>query len=208
MHALGVPGQDHPVACAGHHALLYEGADEFVGGVAAFLREGLDAGERVLAAASRKKLAAVRDAVGPAAAGLDTLDAEELYASHGPMFRRLVGYVTRHGVHGRGRVRVVAEPPLAGRDPADVRTYLRYEAAANVAFSGYDATVLCPYDASSLPSDVIEDAQRTHPEVIEHGQRRPSRAFTDPRAFIARPAPVRELPADAPCWPLESVGDV
>src|SRR4051794_30116148 len=195
------------MACTAHRALIYDGADEFVSGVSTFVREGLARGERVLAAATPPKIAALREALGPQAASLEVQDAGRVYARHGRMFRHFLAYVARHGDPGHGGVRIVAEQELSDREPADVRAYLRYEAAMNVALDDAHVTVLCPYDAS-LPDAVLADVHSTHPEVVVAGRPQPSQAFTDPRAFIARDPSLRELPADAASWQVETVDDV
>lgn len=43
---------------------------------------------------------------------------------------------------------------------------------------------LCPYNAQTLPSSIIADAYRTHPELCIGSKSRPSPAFVDPRTFI------------------------
>jgi len=172
------------VAPALHRALIYDDPDRFAREVGAFLRDGLRAGDRVLAAVAPEKLAWVREDLGAAADAVDVMEPTALYDRHGPMLGTVLGYVARHGEPGRGRVRVVAEQPLAPDGGRRARLPARREAAANVGYSRYAASVLCPYDAARLPDEVLEDARHTHPELDENGHAGRDPRFMDPRAFV------------------------
>ena len=186
-----------------HRLLLYEDPAAFVGEATAFLREGLRAGDRILAAATTEKHGWLRDELGGDAGAIDFMDADALYARHGPMFRDLMEYIRRHGTRGHGRVRIIAEQSLARRSPADRQAYLRYEAAANAAYRAYDVAVLCPYDGARLPDDVLEDALRTHPEVVVDGRVTPNERFEDPRTFVRTSAPGRAPERASPAYVLD-----
>src|SRR5207253_11370219 len=44
----------------------------------------------------------------------------------------------------------------------------RHEALLNVAFAGQPAwRLMCPYGTTTLPPDVIDEAQRSHPFIVE-----------------------------------------
>ena len=195
-------------ACSRHRALLYEDPAHFVDGVAAFVREGLRGEEKVLAAATPDKLAWLREELGTEAGTVDFADADALYARNGPMFRTVVDYLERHARRGAGRARILAEQPLAQREPAAVRAYMRYEAAANVAYGAYDACVVCPYDTGRLPEEIVQDALRTHPEVLEDAGLQRSALFTDPRSFVRRRVRARPAPPEAPAYPIERAEDL
>jgi anti-sigma regulatory factor (Ser/Thr protein kinase) len=69
--------------------------------------------------------------------------------------------------------------------------WTRYEAILNVAFAEEPATFLCPYDARRLPTGVIADARRTHPELCSGAEVAASRDFVDVSRFV------RELDGEA-----------
>lgn len=52
-----------------HPALFYRGDDEYLAGTVPFVRAGREAGEPVAVAVPPARLALLRDALGPAAAG-------------------------------------------------------------------------------------------------------------------------------------------
>ena len=195
-------------ACGRHQALLYEDPAHFVAGAAAFVREGLRGEEKVLAAATPAKLAWLREELGTEAGTVDFADADVLYARHGPMFKAVIDYLERHARPGAGRARILAEQPLAQREPAAVRAYMRYEAATNVAYDAYDACVVCPYDTGRLPEEIVQDALRTHPEVLEEHRLQRSALFTDPRSFVRGRVRARGAPPGAPGYPLERADDL
>jgi SAM-dependent methyltransferase len=85
---------------------------------------------------------------------------------------------------------------------------MRYEAAANVAYERFDAAVLCPYDAASLPDAVVQDALRTHPEVVVDAGPKASEHYVDPRAFVRERAVVDPVPAWVTPIALEVPDDV
>jgi anti-sigma regulatory factor (Ser/Thr protein kinase) len=126
------------------------------------------------------------------------------------MLTAVIGFMARHGGGGRVRVRVriVAEQALANRTPADARAYLGYEAAANVAYRPFAASVLCPYDAGSLPEHIVRDVLRTHPEILDGEQVRPNAAFVDPRQFLREHMRVEPAPPGARALRLERLEDI
>jgi anti-sigma regulatory factor (Ser/Thr protein kinase) len=191
-----------------HRALVYRGADRFVDAVGAFVRDGVEREECVLAALSAEKLDWLREDLGADAAAVDFADEGALYERHGPMLAAVLGYLERHSDSRPGQVRIVAEQALAQRDAADVRAYMRYEAAANVAYERFDAAVLCPYDAASLPDAVVQDALRTHPEVVVDAGPKASEHYVDPRAFVRERAVVDPVPAWVTPIALEVPDDV
>ena len=85
---------------------------------------------------------------------------------------------------------------------------LGYEAAANVAYRPFAASVLCPYDAGRLPEHIVRDALRTHPEILVGEQVRPNAAFVDPRQFLREHMRVEPAPPGACALTLERLEDV
>jgi len=196
------------LSAAPHRALVYHDDASFLDGVVPFVREGMRDDAHVLAVVTPKKGRWLREALADEATAVEFADAHGIYERHGRMFTAVHGSLERHGVPGRGRLRLVAEQALASRTEADVRAYMRYEAAANLVFRRYDASVLCPYDVRGLPDAVVRDALCTHPEVVENGRSRHSSLFEDPRAYVRRTVRERPAPADAASARLEGLEDL
>lgn len=191
-----------------HSALVYGDPADFVDGVGAFARAGLRDGDHVLAVAVPEKLGWLREELGGDATAVEFLEAGGFYEQPGPMFRELLGRLEGGASPGRGSMRIVAEQALERRQPADVRAYMRYEAASNIVFEGYDVSVLCPYDAARLPDEIVDAALETHPHVLGDERARPSGSFVDPRSFIRRTALQTPAAASADEHLLERPTDI
>jgi len=157
-----------------HQALRYVGTDGLLDGVLPYIREGLQRGEPVRVAARVQTLAPLREALGFAPVELVEID-------HNPA--RAIS-LWREFVEGHtGPVRGVGEPVWPGRPDAELVECQLHESLLNLAFEE-DFTLLCPYDAGSLPSRILKDAWRTHPVVTEGSKRVASEWYTDPAGLI------------------------
>lgn len=188
-----------------HRALVYRDSTRFIDAVTAFVRNGLDKGDRVLIAVPTDKRAALEDALGDAAGSVEWADA---HTRSGSLFREVIDFLALPDGPEAAHVRIVSEQPLQQRSEAERRAHMRYEAAANVAYEPFAVSVLCPFDASQLPDEAIRDVLSTHPDVIAHDQAHASTAFVDPREFIRLHSQVRPPPPGAPNLLLEDVKDL
>ncbi|MFJ7272387.1 anti-sigma factor RsbA family regulatory protein [Streptomyces sp. NPDC099050] len=175
-----------------HPALFYRDLPEYVAGVGGFVRDSLSAGAPVLVAVPGPHLDSLRESLGADAAGVTWTDMTELGRNPGRILAALQDFAD---LHVSRPARIVGEPIWPGRSPAEVLEATRHEALINTAFSGRQATILCPYDVQGLAPAVLADARRTHPTLIEDGQDLPSPAYTDAARVSAdcdRPLPEPE----------------
>jgi anti-sigma regulatory factor (Ser/Thr protein kinase) len=146
-----------------HRALVYTGPDEYLAGAAPFLEAALRAGEPVLVAVGREQTKWLEAELGQACEAVRFLPMEEVGrnpASIIPLWRDFVDD------HAGQPVRGIGEPIWADRSPAALEECHRHEALLNVAFAeDRDFTLLCPYDAASLPSHVLERMAVAHRHV-------------------------------------------
>ncbi|MEU6271930.1 anti-sigma factor RsbA family regulatory protein [Streptomyces populi] len=150
-----------------HQALIYRSDEEFLAATVPFCRDGLDQEDAVLAVTTHTNIDLLRQALGDAARQVEFIDADEWYKAPGRTLGAYYRYVDQHTADGRHRrVRVIGEPVWHGRDPLEQTEWTRYEAAINVAFVDCPAWIVCPYDTRALPEDVVDDARRTHPELV------------------------------------------
>jgi anti-sigma regulatory factor (Ser/Thr protein kinase) len=176
-----------------HHALIYGGTDEYLAGTVPFVRAALEAGEPVLIAVRPIQTRWLEAALGEDRDGVRFLPIEEI--GHNPA---LIVSVWRDFVeeNGGGPVRGVAEPVWAERSPAALEECHRHEALLNVAFAeGADFSLLCPYDAASLPGHVLERSAVAHRRLLEEGGSTTSPEFDPGRDLFAGALPP---PAMAP----------
>jgi len=168
-------------ALASHTALFYGSDDQFASAVGAYLGEGVAREERVLAVVPLAKLERLRDELGQDAGAIDFVDARDGYRPQWNVFRAVLDSLA--SAPGR-RLRVVAEQDLAARTPAEVIDYQRLEAAVNVIFRDHPLTLLCPYDAGTLSTDLFDISRLTHDTVIDETGRRHNEQFADPSALL------------------------
>ncbi|MEV7196468.1 sensor histidine kinase [Streptomyces sp. NPDC093510] len=168
-----------------HQALCYATDEEFLSGTAGFVRDGLAAGDAVLAVVRRDNIALLRDVLGGAAREVDFVDALDWYHFPSRTLGRYNDYCTEHEEGGTRRVRIIGEPVWLGRTAFETREWTRYESLINVAFADSGHWVVCPYDARVLPEGVVADARRTHPEVLPAEGPALSDRYADPAAFYA-----------------------
>ncbi|MEU5877637.1 sensor histidine kinase [Spirillospora sp. NPDC047279] len=184
-----------------HRVLPYDGIDDFLAGAMPFLRDGIDAGDRVLAVTGIGSEAVLRDALGPPGAGrVEFVAPDRWYAHPARTLADCLGDADRLCGEGR-RLRVLAEPAWTARSPLEVLEWQRLEAIVNVAFAGTGAAILCPY-ARSLPAGVVAAARRTHPETLRGDRAVGNPGYMDPWAYnsLCDRVPLPAPPDDA--WTL------
>jgi anti-sigma regulatory factor (Ser/Thr protein kinase) len=148
-----------------HEALLYEGLDGFVPAVASFLREGARRDEPALVVVDAQKIALLREALGPDASGVHFADMATVGANPARIIPAWRDFVAEQEGSAR-RFRGVGEPVWAARSADELSECQRHESLLNVAFEDGPAWwLLCPYDTTSLPDAVLDEAAASHPYV-------------------------------------------
>jgi anti-sigma regulatory factor (Ser/Thr protein kinase) len=187
-----------------HEALLYAGEDGFMEGALSFLRGGLEGGEPMLVAVSERKIGLLRSELGADADAVAFLDMAEVGANPAriiPAWQEFVGSRAAPDAPVRG----IGEPIWAERSAVELVECQRHESLLNLAFAGASAfRLLCPYDTGALGPDVLEEAFRSHPHLVEDGVERDSPACRD-LAAVAAPfdVPLPEPPPGTEELPFE-----
>jgi transcriptional regulator with XRE-family HTH domain len=169
-----------------HRVLVYDSDAEYVTFAGAFLVEGLARSDCVLAVTATRNTALLRDALGDDAIRVEFADSSEWYSSPSDALSRYRTFVNDRFARGAAWIRILGEPVWAGRSAPEVEEWARYEATLNLSFASSPATIVCPYDARSLPEGVLAFGRRTHPEVAEAGNITSSQAYEDPEDFLFR----------------------
>jgi anti-sigma regulatory factor (Ser/Thr protein kinase) len=160
-----------------HVGFFYRTAEEYATTVAAFLGDGVAAGEPTFAAVPESQLSLVADALGADARRVEFADMTEMGRNPAWIIPRVQAFV---GLHSGQHVRYVGEPIWASRSPAELREATRHEALINLAFAGADAEILCPYDTARLSQAVVTDARQTHPLLLSGGGAGTSAEYAGP----------------------------
>ncbi len=176
--------------------MFYAGDDEFVQRSCAFVEEGLGLDEPVLVMVGARKLELLRNALGVRADEVHFADMEVLGRNPAriiPAWNRFVGD------HAGGGMRGIGEPIWADRSPSELSECQLHESLINIAFATADEfRLICSYDTTALPDDVIEEARRSHPIVSLDGTEDLSHTYCGIDRVAARFAePLSDPPADA-----------
>lgn len=163
-----------PQAGFRHEALLYADEAEFLAATVPFVAEGVAGGEAVLVALRSAQSALLQDALGPRSTAVEFVDMTVLGTNPArilPAWRAFVDRATSRGLPLRG----IGEPIWSGRSAAEIVECQRHEALLNVAFDGGPPwRLMCPYDVTALPREVIDEARRSHPVLHVDGEDRTS----------------------------------
>jgi transcriptional regulator with XRE-family HTH domain len=151
-----------------HRVLMYGSDGEFLAATTPFLAQGVERSDGLLAVTSPARLGLLRDSFEGCSEHVEFADSRDWYSSPGDAVNRYRGFVKEKFEAGAAWVRIVGEPVWTGRSSAEIRAWTRYESLLNLTFASMPTTIVCPYDARSLPAEVIGDAHRTHPAVA-HG---------------------------------------
>lgn len=185
-----------------HRALIYGGADEYLAGTIPFLKAALKAGQPVLVAVGREQTKWLEAELGRDCEAVRFLPMEEVGrnpASIIPLWRDFVDEYAGQPVRGIG------EPIWAARSPAALEECHRHEALLNVAFAeDHDFALLCPYDAASLPSHVLERMAVAHRHVGREG----SPGFDPGLDCLAGTLPPPATAPETYAFGLEGLGEV
>ncbi|RSN55167.1 anti-sigma regulatory factor [Amycolatopsis sp. WAC 04182] len=180
-----------------HPALFYRGQDDYLAGTVPFIRQGLDGGEPVAVSVPGPNLDLLRTALGEDAERVRLLDMTEEGRNPG----RIIPGVLRAFAdeHPARRVRIIGEPIWAERSELEYPACAQHEALINLAFTGREVTILCPYDVTRLDVRALTDAEATHPLLIDSTGERISAGYAPDRIIngynTSLPEPVPTVPA-------------
>jgi len=172
-----------------HLALFYSSTREYLAGILTHLQMSRKRAEPSFVALPAPKAELLRDRLNGESAGVLFADMSELGRNPARIIPRVRAFIDDHPGQ---RVSYVGEPIWPTRSAAELREATRHEALINLAFSGTAATILCPYDTAALAPSVVADARRTHPALLQRGQRRVSPEYCGPASLppeCERPLP-------------------
>lgn len=178
-----------------HQALLYGSEEEFLAVTVPFIHEGLERDEPIQIATTDRNSDWLRAALG-GDAGRVTWRASSRCYRH-PVRALAAMYRTTHRAHPNGRgLRIIREPWWTARTTPEAKAWIRHESLVNSALADAPVALMCTYDTTAIDHDVQTGVARTHPELVECGQPRPSPVYVDPAAFNTEcnSSPLPELP--------------
>lgn len=160
-----------------HLALFYESEDDYLDGVMQFVAPAQAAGEPVAAAVPPDHGRMLRERLEASGTSVEILDMFELGRNPSRIIPAVEGILAKHD---GTRVHYIGEPIWPDRSTDEIREATKHEALINLAWPGAPIRVLCPYDLVGLSTQVLADAERTHPSLIRGGKVVASEAYSGP----------------------------
>src|SRR4051794_8841712 len=152
-----------------HEALFHAGTDGFLSDALPFIREGAEAGERVVVAVPAEHHGPLGDALAGQDGDVTLLEMERIGRNPAWIIPAWHDIVARALADGRP-LRAIGEPVFPARTDEELVECHKHEALLDVAFGdGPGWRLVCPYDTGALAPESIATARGTHPLVLEGG---------------------------------------
>ena len=180
---------DNPAPQVRHDAIMYDTPDALLQAAVPFVEGGLIAGEVVVVQVPEHTWSLLK----PQLASTQQILLDPLNDVYGHPHQALWGLkqlVEEEVRDGATAVRALAEIPPK-RLASDYADWGRTEALLNTALGRVDYWGLCPYSRNDLSPAVIDMAVRTHPWLVDSGNRHENPAFEPTRDYLMRVDSVR-----------------
>ncbi len=160
---------DATAATLRHEALLYPTTEALLDTVIPFVQDGLARREPVLIAVPECRYKLIADALGEAHRQVEFVELGRVSRNPNLILPTVLRpFLDRYP---NQPTRIVAEQVWPGRFPAEATQVIRCEAVTNWLLADRPTTLLCLYDADQLDANLLGLAGRTHPFVVEGGER-------------------------------------
>lgn len=152
-----------------HEAFFWRDPAGFTTAMAAFVTDGLAHDEPVMLALVPEHEGWLRDALQGDAAEVSFVDISRLGANPARIIPAWQQFLDTNAVRERP-ARGIGEPIWLARRPEELVECQLHEALLNVAIDPeIPFWLICPYDAARLDAEIIEEAHRSHPVIVEAG---------------------------------------
>jgi hypothetical protein len=193
MKLAGVPLGRFPHVCA-----LVGDRDEETVSLHAFIRQGIDRGEKAFHILNRAKREEHLDRLRGAGLDVDALQRSgqlevatwDQFPPPGGTFDQdttiaaVLEILDRAKEDGYRLTRLICAAPWGEEGRPDVENFMTYEARLSDPLRDYEDPVICVYDRNKLSGPLMVDVLRTHPVVVVDGAPYPNPVFAPPRWFM------------------------
>jgi transcriptional regulator with XRE-family HTH domain len=165
-----------------HQALIYQDQADFGAIAGPLVRAGLTNGDSTLVVTTPSNIEALRSE-------LDDGDrvsfaiSEDWYVSPRAAFARYREFVVAALADGAPWLRIIGEPIWSGLSDENVARWARYESQLNLSFASYPLTLVCPYNKSVLPPEILDHAEMTHRQSITSDETVDNDRYSDPSEY-------------------------
>jgi transcriptional regulator with XRE-family HTH domain len=171
-----------------HRVLTYGSDEDFLAAAVPFLIEGIERSDGLLAVTTGGQAELLRDTLGDGSEHIEFADSVDWYGSPRGASDGYRAFVKQKFEAGAPWVRIVGEPVWSGRSEAEITAWTRYESLLNLTLASMPATIVCPYDTRSVPSNIVASASRTHPQIARGSDATPSPLYRDAADFLLETA--------------------
>lgn len=185
-----------------HQALIYEDQADFVAIAGAFVRAGLTSGDATLVVTTPSNIEALKGDLDDDRVRF--ADSADWYVSPRAAFAGYREFAGAALAGGAPWLRVIGEPVWSGLSDDDVAHWARYESLLNLSFASYPLTLVCPYDKSVLPPEILNHAEMTHCRTITSDETVDNDRYADPSEYCLTDAAREIRQASAPTHPGRS----
>ena len=166
-----------------HAVFAYRTGAQFQARMGPFLAAGVKRSEATLAVTSVANIEMLREYLGQDAGSVQFLDADRFYSTPMAVLDAYRVFVESALERGAPWIRLIGEPMPSKTSDAEARAWTRYESMFNLVFAASPLTVVCPYNESALPADIVAHAHLTHPSILGDRGVSESPRYTDPARF-------------------------
>src|SRR3954468_4700733 len=138
-----------------HDAFVYDSPDRFLEQVAPFLEAGLGEEASTVAVTTEDRCDLLREALGKQSDRVSFIESNSWYLRPATAIAGYHATLQRLARAGAPSVRVVGEGAF-GSAPEGWNEWSAYESILKRTFAAQKAWIVCPYDASVLPAELIE----------------------------------------------------
>jgi transcriptional regulator with XRE-family HTH domain len=183
-----VDGGQSSMTMLNHCEFPYRSEHQFQATMGAFLADGVERSEAILAVTTGPNIELLREYLGREARSVEFIDSSRFYSTPTAALAWLKAFT--HDSLGRGAswVRILGEPRWATKSVAEVHLWTRYESLVNLVFAASPLTVCCPYDERSVAQEILTQAHLTHPHAISGTGSSQNPDYADPGTFALRPS--------------------
>lgn len=167
-----------------HRALVFRSPDELAALAEPMIDRHAESGSAALVVTAPPNVAAIKKKLGRSGKFVHFGDAAEWYRTPSQVAAKYEAFARSALADGAHWVAVLGEPIWSGRSRADTTAWTRYESMLNAVFASWPVSVNCLYDVPALPTRIVSDIERTHPEVVSADGQRDSPSYVAPMQFV------------------------
>jgi transcriptional regulator with XRE-family HTH domain len=170
-----------------HSAFPYRTDDQFRTTMGAFVAEGIERSEAILAVTTAANIELLHEQLGNDARRVEFIDSSGFLTTPIAALEAFMAFSETSLTSGTAWVRIVGEPRWLERSEDEVRRWTRFESLFNLVFGASPLTVICPYDERSVAPEIVRQAHLTHPHILGAQGISPSPDYADPGRFALEP---------------------